>query len=477
MYEKLSEKLEKGTKRKEGQIQQVKEKAAAANLNAKSIAHRVNSIRNPSELTLSNEPIHDEPKYSDKTQRSASPCLNTKLVGEPSDEKLMSPKKADKRRLKKIRQRAQASAEIYMFHPQVGLPEPSQRNKDLKKRMLRLVQMLKSHQGSSSRPIDSASIEQEVSIICARFEDVPGEPNTICDETLVDYTNLCTYSVLKTIVSCCLTVQDSHHGNGNNSSSIHFVYSPNLVQKALRIVILSLKYRSICEMMLRSSDLLLISVVESLSKILPNCWPNVAPLTVAANSSSAVSAAVASPDTANADDGNVYLCVASQLCSIITRCLLYESQTASSTASVIESLQEDLVRVILSSRIVDKLRAVYLVTHGPLGGDTAFVAFLKESCLLLDTMTSTRHKRQETERPYYDSKPVKPYEMALVSVFRNTELGGLVTMLDSVLLYKGGTSRAAVEEELHCDLVSISHTVLRTLNNLCALDLGMVQVI
>ena len=54
---------------------------------------------------------------------------------------------------------------------------------------------------------------------------------------------------------------------------------------------------------------------------------------------------------------------------------------------------------------------------------------------------------------------------------------GLVTMLDTVLLFGAGYSRANIETRVPNDWLSISHSLFQILTGLCALDLPGIQVL
>nr|KAJ3418579.1 Sentrin-specific protease 3 [Polyrhizophydium stewartii] len=325
MRRELDERLEKGIRRKDEQLQQVKEKAAAANHNARAVADRVNAIRRTPEKHMQTDEdgdaTPDEPSSlgaGPSTPRTAptgaqAPSLSPprglpdNRRGAPSPHLILAPttsdasdtspskRKAEKRRLKRVRQKVHEASEMFMYFPPTELGD-----------------------------VDKISKET----ICLGLE----------------------------VAQCAAAL-------------------PATV-----------------EYLLRSSDLLSLRMVEQLSRVVPKC--------------------AVLPETA--------MPVASRLFDLLSTCLEHESANAQ-TAGV----QEDLVDI--------------------------------------------------AGRPFYERKQLRPHANSLASVFGQSDLCGLVTMLDSVLLFKVGNARTAAEESLPIVCIEIAAAILRTLNNICALDLCMVQ--
>lgn len=65
---------------------------------------------------------------------------------------------------------------------------------------------------------------------------------------------------------------------------------------------------------------------------------------------------------------------------------------------------------------------------------------------------------------------------AIVKAILSTDFASIVTMLDALLLHRGGPTKLAVEERLDDQLIEIASHGIRTLNQAAHLDLKTAQV-
>lgn len=64
----------------------------------------------------------------------------------------------------------------------------------------------------------------------------------------------------------------------------------------------------------------------------------------------------------------------------------------------------------------------------------------------------------------------------MIEHFKETNLVGIITTLDSILLFRGGNCSVVVDSNIPTNWISITHTVFHMLNGLCQLNLIAIQV-
>ena len=120
-----------------------------------------------------------------------------------------------------------------------------------------------------------------------------------------------------------------------------------------------------------------------------------------------------------------------------------------------------------------------MVVHGPLSLDSPTLLFLKQSTAFLQVMTVTR-RPEASALPVYTQKSAPMTTLnhqETIKSLSSTDLVCIITMLDALLLHKGGPTKLAVEEKLADDMIAISFMGIKTLNQAANLDLKMTQVI
>ncbi|KAL2914641.1 hypothetical protein HK105_205779 [Polyrhizophydium stewartii] len=472
MRRELDERLEKGIRRKDEQLQQVKEKAAAANHNARAVADRVNAIRRTPEKHMQTDEdgdaTPDEPSSlgaGPSTPRTAptgaqAPSLSPprglpdNRRGAPSPHLILAPttsdasdtspskRKAEKRRLKRVRQKVHEASEMFMYFPPTELGDVDKISKEFRQQTARLANMLRQRiqqqqqqqpqPQQPQQPDASTEFSNEIQSAIDAIE-IERELQALLD-LLTSGTSqvaVCASGLLGLLVEACC---------GVDARSMSLL-PQSTICLGLEVAQCAAALPATVEYLLRSSDLLSLRMVEQLSRVVPKC--------------------AVLPETA--------MPVASRLFDLLSTCLEHESANAQ-TAGV----QEDLVEAIVHLGVVEKLRAVYLVVHGPVLPETSLATFLRQSCRFVEAVSSPR-LAGIAGRPFYERKQLRPHANSLASVFGQSDLCGLVTMLDSVLLFKVGNARTAAEESLPIVCIEIAAAILRTLNNICALDLCMVQ--
>jgi hypothetical protein len=127
---------------------------------------------------------------------------------------------------------------------------------------------------------------------------------------------------------------------------------------------------------------------------------------------------------------------------------------------------------------MDKIRAIYTVVHGPMEPGSPLLSFLKESMALLQSITEIRHASGAGIPVFKEKKSEETTvnQILLVGALQSTDLVNIVTVLDALLLHKGGPSMLAAEEKLGDDMIEIASSAIKTLNQAANLDLKMTQV-
>ncbi|KAJ3041445.1 hypothetical protein HDV00_009426 [Rhizophlyctis rosea] len=121
--------------------------------------------------------------------------------------------------------------------------------------------------------------------------------------------------------------------------------------------------------------------------------------------------------------------------------------------------------------IIDRLREFMRVVHGPIAETSQLHRFLLLSAELLEAVTSTN---TQSTLPIWHPTPPSVRKSLLCEAFRG-DLVGLVTMLDSIIFYKGATGGDVGVEEVDERVVRLTVGVLRVLGNVCWVELGLVQ--
>ena len=248
---------------------------------------------------------------------------------------------------------------------------------------------------------------------------------------------------------------------------------PNLIistiNLAARAVATACSLEVNVEYLLCHKDILAIELVETLDRVMHYCTPA----------------------------ADLCLHVASSLMQALSKCLQPESSTDSKLVHIKESIigfvildQHLYTSYILSIDFVDKIRNFYIIVHGPVSPGSPLLSFLKESMSLIQAITLTRVEsyflkslqRTQPDRAkdsaVYTEKTVSATTInhdSLVKSLFSTDLVCIITMLDALLLHKGGPTKLAVDECLDDDMITISLMGIKTLNQAANLDLKMTQ--
>ncbi|KAJ1567974.1 hypothetical protein HK096_007980, partial [Nowakowskiella sp. JEL0078] len=109
--------------------------------------------------------------------------------------------------------------------------------------------------------------------------------------------------------------------------------------------------------------------------------------------------------------------------------------------------------------------------HGPLIPGSSLANFLHQGIHFIEAISCFNHKKVK-EIPVYKKKN---FADTTITSFKVTYLGGVLTMLDALLLHRNGNSRVAASEPVHKSTIIISLNGIRALNNMARLDVEMVQ--
>lgn len=194
------------------------------------------------------------------------------------------------------------------------------------------------------------------------------------------------------------------------------------------------------EYVLLSSDQISVELSELLCRLIPYCGPS-------------------------ADD---VLLATSALCSLLTWVLVYDDKEN----NLVAQARDEFRSYMLCIEILDRLRDILLVVHGPINPQSPLVVFLHRAMALLETISGHAIPNLQSLPVYADKGPIAK---SIASAFNSTELVGIVTMLDALVLYKGQTAKTASSEKLPLEIIEITYRALKTLNNIALLDVMSIQ--
>jgi hypothetical protein len=194
------------------------------------------------------------------------------------------------------------------------------------------------------------------------------------------------------------------------------------------------------EYVLLSSDQIGVELSELLCRLIPYCGPS-------------------------SDD---ILLATSALCSLLTWVLVYDNKEN----ALVSQARDEFRSYMLCIEILDRLREILLVVHGPIHPKSALIVFLHRAMAMLETISGYAIPNLHSLPVYADKGPVAK---SIASAFNATELVGIVTMLDALVLYKGQTAKTASSEKLPLEIIEITYRALKTLNNLALLDVMSIQ--
>ena len=99
---------------------------------------------------------------------------------------------------------------------------------------------------------------------------------------------------------------------------------------------------------------------------------------------------------------------------------------------------------------------------------------MKSKCKLLSIFLTVNPPRYFC-CPVYESRKLSQQSLTVLSFCIESNMVGLITLLDSILLSVSGSYRAAVQVTLSGNWIKLSLLVFQMLNKLCLLDLKIVQ--
>ena len=134
---------------------------------------------------------------------------------------------------------------------------------------------------------------------------------------------------------------------------------------------------------------------------------------------------------------------------------------------------EHYAHIFVYLGFIDVVHQIFTALNGPLDSLSCLVPFIDVSTKVIDCLVGLA--LQDPSQPVYVKQTDNLFGNSLLESMYHNNLLGLVTMLDAVLLYQGGTYRIASESDITDEWIQISHRALHILNGLCSLDLTGLQ--
>ncbi|KAJ3120396.1 U3 snoRNP protein [Nowakowskiella sp. JEL0407] len=421
----ITEKLNKGAERYFQYIEQRKEKAAAANQHSKIVANKVIAQRSPSEKRqIANNHENDTP---------------------PTEASNIAIDKALKKKIKRLKQRVLENADGYQYFPTTKTTSTS--HSQHKKTISQLLETIKSQHRKVTRrrtPDQATDIEN--------LEKSLKTLNTHFEAGNVDHVEMFYAGGVDFLVSCCRMVEFSKQ---------RLVYSGVIHQALLAMInwyeqepnnkqYILMHTRQTDSILIeknekpttnnKTTEMICLDVADLLTKVLPMCVPG---------------------SFGFADD--IFLVGGSlmKFVSGLIRCTCEGNVKMQKTV-------EDFVCYIVMCEVIEKLNEVIVITHAPLDPEFSLSFFLQQSVEFIDAVASFNC----SSIPVYESQStVHP----ALNSFRSTYLVGVLTMLDALLLQQTGNFRMVVPKQIPPTTISISLSGIKALNQICRVDLEMVQ--
>lgn len=241
---------------------------------------------------------------------------------------------------------------------------------------------------------------------------------------------------------------------------------PLMPPRAVNFAVQVLKYACLSDdnrkHMLMSSDMLMVELSEFLSRILPFCYPG------GDQSLLATSAVFATLTWLILYDGGADVALSKMSCEVLRYISLFCIHR--------QQLTHSFFSYICTVEIIEKLRSIFLVVHGPvdLPRDQPLMVFLQRGASFLDAVSGSSpfHSKISSAPSSKRESVVK----GIMNSFEATEFVGLITMLDALVLYKGHTAKSASSEQLPPEIIEITFHALKTLNNFAMLSYSTFQV-
>ncbi|KAI8812536.1 hypothetical protein BJ742DRAFT_792752 [Cladochytrium replicatum] len=448
----LEEKLLLGTIRSAQHIEQRKEKAAAANSHSKAVTIRVTASRTEKSYPGHPEDLNDADMLQSHSYDSEHNLLEQFLLVSPIANG-QSPSKTTKRKIKRVRQRAQQCLSDYEFiHPSIIKKIGSKRKPILSAHMTEKLVLLGSSNSSRESHISEelldnilTEIGNEINWLIEKVSEKAEDPTIeSSDDRLVEF-----LQDIDTLVwFICLS---------QNASAILGVSEVN---HALKVLSRWASKRT------HNADYLFLSAISD-----PLGFQSKSPWPVSGNS-------LESPQH------SVVLSLVDLLLSLLSgpSCLAKENrlQRATSLFYLLSTMilspeggnaKDEVINYMVSAGVLEIVKEILLIVHGPLLDDGAS-QFLYEATRFVEAVTALDHTSIACIPVYAQAK--QPHFLS--SFIKETELVGLVTMLDALLLYKGGSSREAASSELlPTTMIEIALNGIRSLNNMARIDLVAFQ--
>ncbi|KAJ3329815.1 hypothetical protein HDU76_007083 [Blyttiomyces sp. JEL0837] len=435
LYEKLNEKLEKGTRRHDEILEQKKEKAAQANQNAKVIANSMNARRTPE------NPMNDLNQFSPLYCMIKFPpedgnglkqffyffSLSSLPLYKATSKKLMPHRdKSSKRRAKRFRQRMRDSTQNYSF-----IPSSSFRSHDGKHR----VHIMLDRYLSAAGGILSGS-----SVV----------PDDLCFET-----------ILKDVKE--LNINDIEHISMEGGLA------------AILTTLLSNNFLEMHEFSSASIRFELTNLLECFCGSSANVeYVLRAPEQYAVNLADALANLVAYID-GNSGHLDHKLQLAADLFNVISRLVAYDKNDTADVAKA----KESFICYVFSLDLIENIRRIFSFVNGPdLGDEVNTMAFLSGCLKFLFISTDCQGAPAELTHPALPGWKQRKESLASISVetFRASDMVSTITLLVSLVLYNGRTSKSAALEPVSDEIIELSLIGVQFLNNLSLLDVAMVQL-
>ena len=141
------------------------------------------------------------------------------------------------------------------------------------------------------------------------------------------------------------------------------------------------------------------------------------------------------------------------------------------------SMKNDLLEYLLLSNIVEKFKDKYILISGPLEITSDFGSFsfvLLKSLAMFETLTNQININFLTKPVYIKQTKIS---QNILYVFEYTELFGLIQLLSILLLSNGPlrpNEKVKIKEQEKI-VISISLLAIKIINNVCRIDLNLVQ--
>ncbi|KAJ3048594.1 hypothetical protein HK097_010396 [Rhizophlyctis rosea] len=449
MRRELEIKLLKSSQRKDEQMRAVKEKAALANQNAKMVASRVHAARGsvastPDRnspmpgvaesvcLSCSVEVLPGDGHVHEKIDivSRASPIPGKRGMGDIVPGVSVTFDKTAKNRLKKIRKNMKSASEDFQYISIAPVTKVSGALKIVKQKLTKLTPLLATVANERTEPEE----------LTFRLQAVLNEAEPILetgeDSTLVD--GCLSLIISGDVQAMLLGALGAVDGDGWP------VLSASNVQLACSILYASLNRPTALSHFLLHPSLYLLELINALVRFLPLCSPA-------------------------ADE---WLKATAVLMKLIVSG--FRSGVADVKGLGVQRMREESIQYLVLIGIIDRLREIMRVVHGPIPEGSPLLSFLVHGIQILEVSTDI-YANEANERPIYTPSTSTPLKSLLRNSFRG-DLVGLVTMLDAIIFCKGMVEKVG-EEEVDALIVDLGLGVVRVLNNVCAMDLGMVQSI